>query len=326
MRWATRAVLVAAVGLAGCGNYSTEDLRFLAALPSREDLRVEVPVQAATATATVASARELSTAAATLSCPSGSADVWLWAKPTSDGLNAAVEFVLAFVDLVRRHPPSWREEDARGWGPFEPAEHPGREVRVVIRREYPAERDGEPLHVYAFQARVKGAADFTNVIEGSFAGASAARGSGGIVLDFEALWTLSMAEADTPHGALQIAYDRASEPVTIALSLAQGGFGVVRFDYAFAGYLDGSGAFDYALRDASGDLLTIATGYDAAGAGRGRVAFTAASGGTGVFDQCWDGGACLVYVDDPANYSCDAGAGCSFGAVEACAAVPAPPF
>ncbi len=29
--------------LAACGNYSTEDLRFLAALPTREDLRVAPP-------------------------------------------------------------------------------------------------------------------------------------------------------------------------------------------------------------------------------------------------------------------------------------------
>ncbi len=91
----------ASLALAGCGNYSTEDLRFLAALPRREDLRVAVPSQTGASALSVA-------------CAGGTADVWLWAKPTSDGLNSGVDFVLTLVDAVRRYPPTWREKDARG--------------------------------------------------------------------------------------------------------------------------------------------------------------------------------------------------------------------
>lgn len=311
MRSVTRAFALAAL-LSACGNYSTEDLRFLAALPQREDLRVAVPAQG-------------DPSALVGPCTNGTADVWLWAKPTSDGLNAGVDFVLALVDVVRRYPPTWRGDDERGWGPFDDENHAGRELRVVIQRSYPAALGGAPSHAYAFQARAKGTATFTTVVGGVFDGASASRGRGAVVLDFEAMWAIGVANADTPRGTMQILYDRASDPTTVELSLAQDGFGVVRFGYGFAGYRDGRGSFDYAFRNGAGDLLTVATSYDAAGAGRAQVAFTLAAGGTGAFRQCWDGAACLSYVDDPASYSC-AAAPCSFGTAAACPSVPAPPF
>lgn len=312
MRSGTRAAVLLAVGLAGCGDYSTEDLRFLAALPRREDLRVEVPAQG-------------SPGALVGPCTTRIAERWLWAKPTSDGLGAGVDFVLGLVDLVRRIPPTWREDEARGWGPFDDEQHPGRELRIVISRSYPPALGGAPAHAYAFEARVKGSPSFTPVLGGTFEGASASGGRGNVVLDFEAMWSVGVANPDTPHGTLQIAYDRASEPVTIELSLAQDGFGIVQFSYGFAGYRDGRGAFDYAFRNADGDLLTVAASYDAAGAGRAATGFVLAAGGSGSFRECWDRAACLVYADDPAGYSCGAPP-CSFGDVASCPAVPAPPF
>jgi hypothetical protein len=312
MRSGTRAAVALAVGLAGCGNYSTEDLRFLAALPRHEDLRVEVPAQGGPN-------------ALVGPCTTRTAEVWLWAKPTSEGLDAGVDFVLGLVDVVRRYPPTWREKDVRGWGPFDDEKHPGREIRIVIVREFPPELGGEPRHAYALQSRVKGTDAFTSVISGRFDGASASRGRGDVVLDFETMWTLGINDPDTPHGTMQIAYDRTSDPVTIDLSLAQDGFGIVQFAYGFAGYRDGRGAFDYAFRNAAGDLLTVAASYDAAGAGRAATGLVLVAGGSGSFRECWDGAACLVYVDDPASYSC-ASPPCSFGDVASCPAVPAPPF
>jgi hypothetical protein len=314
MRSVTRAAGAAALALAlaGCGNYSTEDLRFLAALPRREDLRVAVPAQG-TPTGLVGP------------CATRPAEVWLWAKPTSDGLNAGVEVVLSLVDAVRAHPPTWRKDDARGWGPFDDGNHPGREIRIVIVRTFPESAGGEAVYVYAFQARVKGTQDFADILTGAFEGGSARTGRGGVALDFDAMWTLGLDDAETPHGTMQIAYDRTSDPVTIGLTLAQDGFGVVRFGYGYAGYADRRGTFGYRFRDRSGDVLTVETGFDAAGAGRASVGFVGAGGGTGSFRQCWDANACLVYVDDPGGYSCGAPP-CGLGALADCPAVPASPF
>jgi hypothetical protein len=169
---------------------------------------------------------------------------------------------------------------------------------------------------------VKGGAEpFRTLLGGTFEGASASRGRGTIVLDFDAFWALGMNDPKTPFGTMQIGYDRGSEPVTIDLALTQDGLGLAQFAYGYAGYRDGSGAFDYRFRNAAGDVLTVATVYDAGRAGRLIASFT--TGGTpswsGSFRQCWDGAACLVYVDDPGNYSCGASAApCSSGALAAC--------
>jgi hypothetical protein len=313
----SRAALGAALAaaLAGCGNYSTEDLRFLAALPTRADLHVDVPAQGSPS------------ASALQACATRPADTWLWAKPTSDGLNAGVEFLLGLVDAVRRAPPTWRDRDARAWGPFDDAKHPGREIRVGLVRDFPDGADGPPRFSYGFDARLKGTAAWQTVIAGTFTGASATLGSGGLALDFDALWTLGMADPGAPHGLMLVQYDRASEPRTLALSLDQDGFGLARFGYDFAGYADRSGRFDYAFRNAGGDLFVVSASFDAAGRGRAQVAFTSALGASASFRQCWDAGACLTYVLDPGGYSCSAPP-CDVGTDPAsdCPEVPASPF
>jgi hypothetical protein len=317
MRSVNRGLVAAAAvaTLAGCGDYSTEDLRFLAALPTTADLKVDVPAQAAPA------------AGALSACGAGTAEIWLWAKPTSDGLNGAVSFVLRLVDLVRSQPPTWRDADARAWGPWDDRDHPGRELFVAIQRTWPPELAGAPRHAYVLEARVKGTTTWTPIIAGRFDGPSAERGQGLIALDFEAIYSLQMQGADTPHGKMIAQYDRGSTPVTIQLTLDQGGFGAVQqFAYEYAGWADGSGWFGYAFTNAQQTLFLVGAGFDAAGAGDANVGFRTAAASTGSFHECWDAGACLDFVDDPGNYSgACAAAPCLVGAASACPAVPARP-
>ncbi len=136
-----------------------------------------------------------------------------------------------------------------------------------------------------------------------------------------------MNDDTTPHGTMDIAYDRASDPVTIGLELTNDGFDVVRFAYGFAGYSDGRGRFDYRFRKLNGDVLTVTTGYDATGAGRARVDYTPAGAVTpaGTFQHCSDAAACLTYVNDPTDYTC--GFPCTPGSLSSCVDVPLPaPF
>jgi hypothetical protein len=301
MRSATRLTLVAAISAAsaGCGNYSTEDLRFLAALPYREDLRVTVPAEGATAAAALAGGTALSACAAP-----GEATAWLDARRTSDGLNAGVDFVVGLIDAVRRYPPTARDDDYRRWGPFDAENHPGREIQIVMERSWPLGEEGPPEYAYRFEARWKDDPAFTPLIEGSFSGASAARGGGDVQLFFANFIALGMNDATTPDTTMTIAYDRASDPVTIDLSLTSGGFGVASFLYQFDGYADGSGTFKYRIVDA-GSTLTVGAAWNPAKAGRARIAYVGAMG-SGFVDDCWDASACLVYADDPYDVSCEA--------------------
>jgi hypothetical protein len=301
--------LAAALALAACGDYSTEDVRFLSALPVRADLRVEVPAAAAGAGA---------------ACGTGLAEVWLVAKPISDGLNAGVDFLIALVDAVRRLPPTDRLPDERRWGPFDDDRHPGREIQVTIARRG---EGAEVEHTYRFEGRVKGGGEWIAILTGAFRGPSAEIGRGELALSFDALWALGMNDATTPRGSMLASYDRTSEPRTVELALGEDGFGVGRFSYGFAGYRDGSGWFEYLIRPEARplDTLTITSAFDSAGAGRAQVSYQTWLGFGGSFRQCWDAFACLVHVDDPSNYSCGT-APCSFGEVASCAPVPMSPF
>lgn len=310
---------------AGCGNYSTEDLRFLAALPHRDDLTVKVPASTGTGPTALTG---LSAVSATCSATIGDAEVWKWAKPTSDGLNNGVSWIIGLVDAVRKYPPTARAEDTRRWGPFDAERHPGREIQVVIDRSWPVGPDGPPTYDYRFEARVKGTTPFTPLITGSFIGASSAHGDGSVTLYFNRFVALGMDDATTPTGTMTIAYARSTDPVTTTLDLSSapaGGFGVASFAYDYAGWASGLGAFHYEFTNALGDVLEVATGYDAVGAGRLRVTFTRwIDGATGTFDQCWDANACLVYVYDPMNFNgYTPSAPYTAGSLAACAPLPA---
>jgi hypothetical protein len=329
MRSVNRAALVVALATvaAGCGNYSTEDLRFLSALPHRDDLAVTVPTNTGAGPAALTGLTALS---ATCASSIGDAEVWKWAKPTSDNLNTGVSWIIGLIDAVRQYSPTYRNTDSRRWGPFDAERHPGREIQVVIDRSWPNGQDGTPTYAYRFEARVKGTTPFTPLIWGTFVGASASHGDGDVTLDFDAFWTVGVNELDTPHGRMTIRYSRSSDPVTTDLDLRSapaGGFGAVSFGYGYAGYAAGGGAFDYAFQNVFGERLEVWTNYDAAGAGGLAVRYypSGATISTGSFRQCWDANACLVFVDDPLNLSCGV-APCSAGSETAClTAIPVPP-
>lgn len=317
------AALVLAAAVAGCGDYSTEDIRFYEALPTRPDLRVEVPVAAAVAAGV--------TPAGPACGPLGSAEPWLEARRTSDGINASVDWLVGLVDAVRRFPPTTRLDDGRVWGPFDDDRHPGVRITISIMRSTLA--DGTLEHVYQFQATrpgLPGAPVFT-ILTGTFHGPSATHGEGALTLDFDQIHAAGMQDADTPHGRLDVAYDRTLDPRTIELGLAfAGAFGLVQqFNYQYEGWRDGRGRFLYRFQKpaAAGgtDTLTVSASFAADGAGRGRIGFVTGGGATGAFEQCWDAGACLAWFEDPAGYSCGGALPCTGGAESACPAV-APPL
>jgi len=320
---AIAAVLLLGAAASGCGNYSTEDIRFYEALPTRPDLRVEVPLSAGVAAGVTAAAPACGT--------SGSAEPWLEARRTSDGINASVDWLVGLVDAVRRVPPTTRLEDGRIWGPFDDDKHPGVRITISITRSTLA--DGTLEHLYRFQATrpAEPSATVYTILSGRFAGPSATHGEGALVLDFDEIHRAGMQDADTPHGRMDVAYDRTVDPRTIDLVVTStGAFGLVQFNYLFEGHQDGRGRFLYrfqkpAAQGAGTDTLTVSASFAADGAGRGHIGFQAGSGVAGAFDQCWDAGACLTWHDDPTGYSCGSVVACPVaGSESACPDVALP--
>ncbi|MBI4819623.1 MAG: hypothetical protein HY791_25340 [Deltaproteobacteria bacterium] len=94
-----------ALGLVSCQEpFSNDDILFLKALPSRHDLRFEVPREQGGGLRPAANRR---------------AEFHDQAKKISDGLNSGIDGVLVSLErLVTENEPTLREDDRRVYGPF----------------------------------------------------------------------------------------------------------------------------------------------------------------------------------------------------------------
>ena len=277
-----------ALVVCACGNLSNEDVAFLEAIPQKQQLHVAIP-QGSTS-------QNL--------CAIGAADVYANAKSTGTAINGGVDDILALVDAIRKVTPTTRNEDSRTWGPFPDKDHPGVWIQVVMFRELDASRAPWRFIYTISAARPPGA--YLPILEGEFFGAQASNGIGRITLHFENSTALGINKPTDPTFPARIFYDLSGDPRTVSLDLTAGvnAFGLVSFDYSWAGYADGHGQFDYAFTDAkNGCTDEVTTFFNAQGAG--RDVFRALCGASiyGDVKQCWDAGGCLTFVDDPFGFT-----------------------
>jgi len=301
------ALALAVSCVCACGNLSNDDIAFLEALPQKQNLHVQVP----------------SGSAAQSLCSIGSADVYANAKSTGQSINSGVDNILALVDAIRAVTPTSRDEDSRTWGPFPDKDHPGVQIRVVMVRELDAKL--VPWRwIYTISASRPPAAELP-ILEGEFFGPQARNGIGRITLHFENTTSLGINKPGDPTFPARILYDLSGDPRTISLDLTAGvnAFGLIRFDYFFAGYADGHGQFDFAFPDPkSGCTIEVSTFFNAQGAGRDVFRARCGLSLFGDAKQCWDAAGCLSFVDDPFAFTAACGLlkPCLLGNASACPA------
>jgi hypothetical protein len=158
-----KALLVSLALLAGCGNYSNEDLEFMSALPQRADLTVEMPARRSAVTLLE------------------EAELARTTRATTRDLNNLTAILVGLVDLIRSYPPTTRTRDSRVWGPFGPG--PTETVNRDFLRRMIVTRDALDPNVFDYEIAVHkiGSADteWPVFLRGSFdAGAPARRGNG----------------------------------------------------------------------------------------------------------------------------------------------------
>ena len=282
MRWASSACALAL--LCACGNLSNEDIAFVEAIPRKEQLHVSVP--------NGSTAQPL--------CSLGSADIYANAKATGQSINAGVDGMLALVESIRTATPTTRDDDSRTWGPFPDQQHAGVLIKVVMVRELDQTRT--PWRwIYSINAS-RPPGGYLPILEGEFFGAEARNGIGRITVRFENSNTLGINKPTDPGFPLRIYYDLSGDPKTISVDLTAGvnAFGLISFDYFFAGHADGHGQFDFAVPDPkTGCTVDISTFFTAQGAGRDVFRLRCGSILSSDVKQCWDTAGCLTFIDDP---------------------------
>jgi hypothetical protein len=269
------ALLACALG-AGCGNYSNEDLEFMAAVPTTNELAVELPSALNTATEAELAGR------------------------THDAIgtvNQAAKNVLGLIDAVRTYTPSSRTSDSRTWGPFADQNNPGWQWELIVTRDPTG-----TTFAYTLQASNDAAAiGWVPFLTGSFDAAGGARqGNGQVTANFAALAaaqfpldaktaaladiTISYQNFDTPGSPTQVSMtiDSASSQATPA-----------SLSIVYEILVDRSGQMLFTL---TGNLVpgpmteTVQVTSQWLSSGAGEASLTVAAGdGAGLSQtECWD--------------------------------------
>jgi hypothetical protein len=275
---AARLLVVAAVTLMGCGNYSNEDLDYLSALPQSDDLSVEAPKMSAVRPALEDDALQTTTEVTTK-------------------LNAMAGDLLKLIDQIRAGYPTSRHGDQRTWGPGPSDNSPGWQVEFTMTKDAAA----VPVtFAYDLMMIPPGAATGLSVLSGTFQAIGGARGVGHLAL------TPAMARdagAVLPGleklMSLTIDYDSQDWPRTLtieAINLPTVDTTMdaldTKYSYQRAQNGDGAMAFTFLKDVVNGpmgiDTLQITSHWQGMGAGRADIAVTAGDGaGLISWTDCW---------------------------------------
>jgi hypothetical protein len=298
------AALIATTTVAGCGNYSNEDLEFMNALPEKQDLTAEIPARSAILI--------------------GDAELYRMTRNVALVFNGIVDAFLSIVDTIRAYPATTRRPNERVWGPFPSDKQPGWLAQLVMTRL--------DLITFEYKLQYVPAADPSatplTLMTGRFAAAGGARrGKGQIAVNTEPLRTASL-DPDLGYlDTLTVDYDTSAFPITVNLMFTNfpNPFKVddpTQGTYVYAAQANGQGAlsFDFSAFTIPGpmglDTFNVTSRW--LGNGEGRADLQVVSGdGAGLDEtQCWDRQFQAVYTNKPWAPLED------IGAVSDCPAIP----
>jgi hypothetical protein len=284
-------LIVALVGgsIAGCGNYSNEDLEFMAVLPEKADLEAVIPLRSAIVVGDTAELYRLSRSVTLI-------------------FNGIVDSFLRLVDEIRANPPTERAPGTRTWGPVPATNQPGWMLEMVMTRLDIA------TFQYQLQFRRATAADdaaWIPLFVGNYDASGGVRqGMGHVELR---TGPLRAAGADPGMGyldTLAVDYTTNQFPVTVRLEFTNLPNPFKADDpshglYTYATQSNGQGALSY---DFTGDIIPITSAPDTVevtsrwlgtGEGRGDLQVVSGDAAGAQETQCWNERFQAVYTYKP---------------------------
>lgn len=283
--WWLLGCLVCACG----GNFSNDDLEFLNALPERQDLSSKLP--GGDTAAQLLRPHSLSSALAV----GDASQLYVDTHQASTNFNSGLDSLLTLLESIRALPPTTRATDLRVWGPVADKDHPGHEVRFVMKR------DGARFD-YTLQYRPAhtGEDAWWSLLEGTFQASGGLRqGEGSLRLLLSAVRAHGF-DAGSLAGLdlLDIGYQTRVQPIQVQMrfvpSAASGGSELL---YSYRELSEGLGEMAFLLHDTDvipgGKLedLSIVSRWTREHGGVGVVAVTGGDvpeGYTANQVECWD--------------------------------------
>jgi hypothetical protein len=284
-----RLVVIGAICLGACGNYSNEDLDFQLALPEQNDIAVKMQLSI---------------------MRTDSAEYYLATRNAITNFNGMVVDLIGLIEVVRGTTPTSRNGAERTWGPFPSDKYPTWEIRIVMKRSTVS---STLLHMdYRVEVRPVGQDDsgWVPYLTGAYTSADSARtGSGQIHLLANKVRVAGYPVNDDPSlvnlDHLDVAYDNSADPIAVTMTIVNLPTAPTQSGtYTYARNQDGSGkmTFDWQGTTDTGVQITANMTSQWLGSGAGRADLTAdltpnlANPSTLLGTDCWG-------VDTVATYS-----------------------
>lgn len=290
----TTLAAVASLGLVACIPPNDDPHPVGRALPTSEQVRIELPEQSAK--------KDQSNAVGELS------PWYVVTRNVTRDLNGGTAWVLILVHTIVQFPATTIEGDTYTWGPWEgDALDPARYRLVVTELSngtYDWSLDGQPKNA---------AVDFETVISGNAVpGEVEGQGHGQFTIDFDAGERVNPVDNDA-RGVVSIAYDLAARHLDMSISTVEDRGGVevpVDYEYAYTRAEDGGGDMVFAAHGDTEDEGALAedavirSRWLSTGAGRADVRLSSGDLADAVItaSECWDSSFLTAYYTDSANF------------------------
>jgi hypothetical protein len=297
--------ILAVVALSACGNYSNEDVEFLSAIPSREQLSSKY---AGTNSATALRTQALVSAIA----------VGEQSQLANDARNASTSFntflfqVLDLLDGVTKIAPSERQPNERIWGPFPDDKHPGWTAQMVMTR------DGAKFS-YHVDEQPPGSSSWVTIVRGDFTATGGLRkGVGDLHLLIQQAHDAGFSNPgdDMTIASVDFAYKTDQPPTTVDLTVSKIGVAQPVFDYSYLENADTSGQARFTFTDpVNQNTLDILARWTSTTSGRADATVIYGSQVGGTWVECWDSSLNVLYSNQSwAPPAVGDAAQCVFGA------------
>jgi hypothetical protein len=314
-----RSLVILALSVAACGDLSNDDLLFLAAVPSRDEVALEVVGDAGTAGALTADQSDVPT----VYRPEAVAE--------AEWINATAGRLLDFVaTLGYGSAPSERSENRRVWGPMRNVGGEGLTVRLQIERQW---LDVAPRYTFCLHMGPDGApsgdtscadgraAGLYRVMSGTYqpiAGGDTRSGTGTILIDFDASEAVG-ASATGQSGLFTLEYDFTAGGEAKRLHVlwsASSGLGTAPDPLDYSYERDATGVhftfqwYDDVIDGTRVERQTVDVCWTPTGAGRARVQIRGGDvprSNAASANECWDASQVSTWyrlwvaVDSPQN-------------------------
>lgn len=290
------AIVIALLAGAGCGNWSNQDLVFLAALPDRVQLESKLP------------GTQVSSSQSTLTQPliGNEADGYKFTTDAARAFNGGLYSTLDLLETVRTFPPTKRKTDERIWGPWRSARFPKLFVQVVMDRKS-CHVDADKVrrcddYTYDLEMGPSRRGTFTPVLTGTWNPTGTIRdGNGSLTFTVSAMRSLGADPVELRKvNQIDVTYQTSPYPITVDMTIDTTTAGS-QIDYHYLEVQSGAGAMHFSTKadvvpGPGIENIDVRSGWVKGGAGEATLAVTGGDSGAGATkDECWDASGLLVY-------------------------------